>query len=114
MPTANILNRKPRTLLGHLRAERDVLVDPKRWTQRCCARTKAGVQISYESPKAYSFCQVGIRERLGGCQLAGKLVDKVATTMGYRHAIDLNDDGTHDELMEMYSIAIAHARGAGI
>jgi len=96
---------------------RELIADPKRWTQRAYARDAYGSVISATSPSAASWCSVGAvlcaavsQETLSEGDKALAFLDSNATnkfgTTGF------NDTHTHPEVLEVFDRAILAAEVA--
>lgn len=105
-----------------LQQARDLISDPKRWTQGTYAKTKEG-SIAYPPTHkdAYCFCSIGAIARVQNLlpvdaessKAVGFLTQLVTGQPGVddRWAIpEFNDSRTHDEVLQMFDFAIEAAR----
>ncbi len=79
-------------------AARQLIAQPKGWTQGTLARDKDGLQLSYESPEAYSFCLIGAIDRASGFSSKTKDTETLTTLEARNAALDslANVLNTHD------------------
>jgi len=90
-------------LKSDLQAVRDLLADPKRWTQEYCGRTAEGTPITVPSPKAVCFCIMGAIFQTKGTEYANELEDHLNASplldgVSYVH---FNDTHTHAEVLAL-------------
>lgn len=94
-----------------LRAAREVISDPKRWTQGHFARTVEGLLASADSPVAASWCAIGavrkvcleIDDRFHAYEALEAVIPE--------NVADWNDDPvrTHAEVLTAFDRAISRA-----
>lgn len=96
-----------------LRAAKQIISDPSRWTCGEYARTSRGKCIGVECDAAVSFCSIGALASALGSDVdaaensaAYKLLHRVATEESYWSVASLNDQGGHAAAMSMFDRAI--------
>ena len=91
--------------------------DKEHWTQGKFARNPEGIQCDPLSADAFQFCAVGALRHVNGSALsvsylsARFYLDMAVNMMGISTVLEFNDSRTHEEVMELYDIAIAWAQG---
>jgi hypothetical protein len=99
-------------VLQVLRQARELISDPKHWTQKACARDVNGEHIDIFSPDAVCFCVGGAIERVSktGCREAYLLLDQVAEKLTDEKSaypyLDVNDKLGHEATLVMLDGAI--------
>jgi len=89
-----------------LRQIRDLLADPKRWTQEYCGRTASGDPITVPSPEATCFCLMGAIFQTQGCE-TGRTVNKLEDHLNESPLLEgvsyvrFNDTHTHAEVLAL-------------
>lgn len=96
---------------------RELIADPKRWTQGVYARDADGCFVSATSPSSASWCSVGAvlcaavsPETLSEGGKAIAFLDSLATNK--YGILGFNDTHTHAEVLEVFSKAIAAAEAS--
>lgn len=90
-----------------LRAMRELLADPARWTQGALARTVHGWNAHPEDPDAFSFCLDGAAHRFGGREYLNVLL--LLTSLCGDSVSDFNDRATHQQVLDLLDRAIGEA-----
>lgn len=85
-----------------LRAARDLISDPKKWTQGAYARDANGDLCRCEGPEAASWCAFGV---LWGRQDATYYL-VMCLPDSYKTVAAFNDCSTHEEVLALYARAI--------
>lgn len=109
-------------MLTLLRLAFDTISDPTHWTQGAIARDLLRNPVPAQSSNAFSYCSLGAVEHIrdqwqikdrpfGAHGLVLKLLDDIAQKMGYDYISDLNDNGTHEDVVLMFKTAIAELEG---
>lgn len=102
-----------------LRAAKQIISNPERWTCGEYARTSTGHYVGVENPSAVSFCSIGALAI--ACGTSVKLAEETeaytflanaSIEQGYNWPHDLNDKGGHAKAMAMFDRAIALAEAA--
>ena len=96
----------------HLREAKELISDPKNWTQWAAARDDYGDRCSIKSNRAVVFCAYGACERVGDVHAVIHFLDRAALKLfGRADAVALNDSSLtkHETVMEMFDMAIAEA-----
>src|SRR6185369_1255158 len=93
-----------------LKAARDLISEPARWTTGCMAKNSMGVQVDPRAPEAACFCAMGAIKRASrdlGSEWDAR--DALRTEVGNAQgSIALfNDNGTHAEIIAAWDRAIA-------
>jgi len=86
-----------------------LISDPAHWTQRVSARNAENAVCQTDSPDAVCWCSYGAVYKIGGeldSYEAYGLLTLAAGSMGKDWVTEVNDDGTHANVMQMFSIAI--------
>lgn len=102
-----------------LRAARELISVPERWTQGVNARNGNGFSVSYDDPSANCFCLYGALCRVTGRALVGEaweIVDHLITSGGVFSSVSIfNDYTTHDDVLSLLDegIALAEQSEAG-
>jgi hypothetical protein len=95
---------------------KEVLSDPKHWTQEHCAKDADGKPALFNAKNATCWCSVGAIAKAHGQNTGPKqyqclgLLDRAAGALGYPDAIKLNDTANHGTVMQMFDLAIGLAR----
>ena len=103
------------TPLETLKAARDLISDPARWTQNLFARDKDGKRADPQSDEAVCFCSFGAIERFTGCKTLSEVeghLDNVCGRLFGTNVISFNDTRTHAEVLALFDAAIAELEGA--
>ena len=96
----------------HLREAKELISDPKKWTQLAAARDDRGERCPIKSDRAVAFCAYGACERVGDVHAVIHFLDRAALNLYDRaNAVALNDSQftTHELVMQMFDMAIAEA-----
>lgn len=103
------------TPLETLKAARDLISDPARWTQGRLARTKYQNACEPQSKYAECFCAWGAVAKVSG-GIENPEVDKVLQDICSKYAgmyvAAFNDTHTHAEVLALFDAAIAELEGA--
>ena len=102
------------TPLETLKAARDLISDPARWTQGCAARNVNGEPVDLMDNTAVCWCALGaisITDLMRGIGIsdASKALRRV-TPFGL--VGQFNDTHTHAEVLALFDAAIAELEGA--
>ena len=103
------------TPLETLKAARDLISDPARWTKNLFARDKSGKYVNPQSKEAVCFCSLGAIERFAGRKMLGefeKHLDDVCKRLFGTNVISFNDTHVHAEVLALFDAAIAELEGA--
>jgi len=99
------------TPLETLKAARDLISDPARWTQGEYARDADGIVIRPWSKNATCFCAYGAIQRFTETEDAVSEADfflkKTCTEKFQLDVVTLNDTHTHAEVLALFDAAIA-------
>lgn len=98
------------TPLKTLKAARELISVPERWTQNIFARDKDGGRIDPQSDEAVCFCSFGAIERFTGCKTLTEVeghLDNVCARLFGTNVISFNDTRTHAEVLALFDAAIA-------
>ena len=106
------------TVVDILRAARDKISDPSRWTTRDYAKNKWGEPTSGHDPDAVCWCAYGAVMSVSNSfharcnaeetlELAAKAIDP-----GFNCVADFNDTLGHEAVIEMFDAAIAKSEAA--
>lgn len=99
------------TPLETLKAARDLISDPARWTQGWFAKNAHGENVHSFSENAVCFCALGALDRTHNATLAIK--DRLQRHLPPEHNISsFNDTHTHAEVIALFDAAIAELEGA--
>ena len=105
------------TPLETLKAARDLISDPARWTQGEYARDVNGSGIMPEDEDAFCFCSFGAIGKIYGLNEDAAPFFHLANVCAKKFAqpvIDFNDTHTHAEVMALFDAAIAELEGANV
>jgi hypothetical protein len=92
-----------------LRAARKRIEDPAHWTKGTFARDSDGFAVKVESPRAVCFCAIGaVYAAFGKGDIVGAR-DYLDGAAGMRVVVDINDHGTHADVLALFDRAIALA-----
>ena len=104
-----------------LRKARELISDPKRWTQGEYAKDANGLKVGPNSARAVCFCSLGAIAKVKKAS-AGKAVKSKPAHILYLkmrladpfspYIWDFNDKHTHAEVLEAFDKAIAAAEAA--
>ena len=105
------------TTLEILRAARELISDPARWTQGAFARSFSGENLAYgNDPRATCWCAYGVLEKISGekqfYSAPGhtELNNSCFTESEKLFSVPaINDNGTHKDVLALYDRAIALA-----
>lgn len=103
-----------------LRLARELIADPCRWTKAgFYAENKHGWSVQPHDPVAHRFCAYGALMRIRnagpaqpnwvGCE-AAEFLTRAAE--GNRSVVEINDQGTHEDVLRLYDRAIRLAEAA--
>lgn len=101
---------KPSTTKEVLERALAIIEDPERWTQGAYARHKNGNPIGPLEEAACRWCSLGALEKAGDDPVSlDALYALNNASMQYcsKAPHDLNDEGSHAEVVEMFKRAIA-------
>lgn len=102
-------------VISHLSAMRNLLADPKSWTQGASARNKwGGVELSF-SPSAVCWCLIGASARIDGRLFSDmRSIDAMIRALpdGFSDVVAFNDaeTTTHADVLAVIDRAIALAK----
>lgn len=101
----------PSQLLADLKAVRELISVPERWTQREHAREASGMPTDWESPSAVCWCYEGARYKVCGW---GTSRANAMLVLGVRQGmtVEFNDTHTHAEVLAKLDELIAQLEGA--
>ena len=104
------------TPLETLKAARDLISDPARWTQEEAARNAAGKGVMAYGEDAVCWCAFGaIRNVVGPNDDAFDLVfDTFRDKAKVKLVACFNDTHTHAEVIALFDAAIAELEGANV
>lgn len=97
-----------------LKAARELIRDPLRWTQGWYAKTAGGRMVSVDDSQAVCFCGVGAIAKISGCTAAdaesSESYKMLFSASGEEFSfIDFNDNHDHGEVLSMFDRAIERA-----
>jgi hypothetical protein len=103
------------TPLETLKAARDLISDPARWTQGCAARNANGESVDLMDEPAVCWCALGAIARTelvrgSGISDASKALRRVTPFGLVAH---FNDTHDHAEVIALFDAAIAELEGEG-
>jgi len=86
---------------------RKLLRDPQNWNKGHYSVDKDGKEVLASDPTAVRWCALSacnlfVRDR----DFCRKELALAAKQMGFRSITDLNDNGTHEQLIKMFDLAI--------
>jgi hypothetical protein len=99
------------TALDKLRAARDLISDPERWTQGTIARDWTGKQTTADAVDAFCWCAIGALEKVASNAQPFRAL-RWAMPSGYRSIVSFNDTHTHAEVLALFDKAIAELERA--
>lgn len=100
--------------LATLRAARELISVPERWTQDVPARGKSGKEVSPISKHAVCWCMVGATLKVNRGRRHEAALDELKADAGQWFIGDLNDESTHAEVLALFDRTIARlSREAG-
>jgi hypothetical protein len=100
------------TAVESIKAIKELLSDPKRWTKERYARDSFGNSVDVSSPSACCWCLAGACIKIGD-GLAYAYIYKAINSQGTHQSVTYyNDNGfrTHQEILEMLDLAIEKAK----
>lgn len=96
----------PRTAVDILRAARELIAEPEKWTQGAYARDIEGLSTNESSRRAVCFCSSGAVYRVGGRDLRRlDAISLLRRAMG-GDIVQFNDSHTHAEVLGRWDTAI--------
>jgi hypothetical protein len=102
------------TPLETLKAARQLITDPAKWTQEAFARNKLGQIVEPDFGDATCFCALGAIQhftKYTGMSPADVLLDNLSLSK-FGMCIDVfNDTHTHAEVLALFDAAIAELEG---
>ena len=114
------------TPLQTLKAARDLISDPARWTQRFKALDEFCLPVDPTSEKAICFCSLGALQNVTGLSRYHQPVFEAAKALNRKLPIyltlgddeadftDFNDTHTHAEVLALFDAAIAELEGVNV
>jgi hypothetical protein len=100
-----------------LRAARELLSDPKRWTKFSMAKNAKKIDVSPFSDEAVCFCSLGALERVSDCPVtqgdASYKHLKKGANRGWVDTWNDDPDTTHRDIIKGFDLAIALAEEVG-
>ncbi len=101
------------TPLETLKAARQLITDPAKWTQGEYARDADGNEVRAWSEDAACFCAYGAIQRVTGVEdnEADFFLMRACTKKFEVEVIHLNDTHTHAEVLALFDAAIAELEG---
>ncbi|APH74148.1 DUF6197 family protein [Aquibium oceanicum] len=90
---------------------RELIADPKHWTQGQLARSNTGSYINPQHPSAVCFCSIGALERAAGGEFNDAYYEaraRLRDTLN-RCIASFNDNHTHAQVLAKFDEAINHA-----
>lgn len=98
---------KPQTAVEALKAARELISDPKRWTQHHFSATTDGTPCDSQDPDARRFCALGAILRVRGVPLhADRYLDEAGKKLFGMNVDQVNDTLQHDDVLQMFDKAI--------
>ncbi len=93
-----------KSVVETLKAARELISVPERWTQGESARGKTGRKVDFRGPYAVCWCSSGAVYKIGGpcTSMANRYMDR-ATGGDY---VTFNDTHTHPEVLAAFDKAI--------
>lgn len=95
---------------------RERIADPRHWTQGANARDTRGKAVGARNVAAVAWCvygavlKEGLDPDLDTTRVTWNALDRAAGRTGYRFPLNVNDDGTHPEVLIMLDSAVADLR----
>ena len=100
------------TPLETLKAARQLISDPAKWTNSYYARDSIGIDVSPSSDKAVCFCSIGaIRKFSEVLSEAEMFLLGFCSETHDTYAEEFNDTHTHAEVLALFDAAIAELEG---
>lgn len=104
------------TPLETLKAARQLISDPAKWTQTYYARDASGYPVPPTSLEAVCFCALGSIEHAANKNLLTltetiAIIENVALSEHAMAVFELNDTHTHAEVLALFDAAIAELEG---
>ena len=102
------------TPLETLKAARQLISDPAKWTQGVQARDEHGEQVPHSDRAAYCFCIMGAVNRVKPLwkKLDALLALSKITRRDFAASVpEFNDTHTHAEVLALFDAAIAELEG---
>ena len=92
---------------------RNLISDPKRWTQGAYARDAAGLRTEWDSPNAVCWCTIGAIGKAAEVAsehhpLVVRAIKQLKRAIGDRSISRFNDSHIHAQVMNGFDKAIAH------
>jgi len=97
-----------------LKAARDLIAKPENWTVGGLARNTDGVFVSVDSCDAVCFCALGAVDKISESpedRNAAYEALRDSLGEGRRMVATFNDEHTHEEVLDLFSKAIAAEEG---
>ena len=98
------------TPLQTLKAARDLISDPARWTQGWFAKNERGLNVSEDHPDACCWCVLGAMKRVSSSSIGFHQAAAILRNRSMFRLFDLsefNDTHTHAEVLALFDAAIA-------
>lgn len=101
----------PRTAVDILRAARELIAEPKAWTQRAFGRDEDGMCCDSLHPDAVCWCAGGALTKAanGHGLIRSKAREQLYAAIGCADIVDFNDEHTHAEVLSAFDRAITLA-----
>lgn len=94
-------------------AAKELISDPKKWTQCEFARDAEGEACPVRRPCAVSFCSVGAILLVSSIHTAHavpdaeSILEKASKTFGFDSISKMNDQSEHEDVMRVFDLAIS-------
>jgi hypothetical protein len=113
------------TSLETLKAARQLITDPAKWTKIRLAKNSEGLAVNVHDPSAVCFCSMGALLVVSGMYLSDVVIAKASNALDnnlpkdfvetFNHEVcsftDFNDTHTHAEVLALFDAAIAELEG---
>ncbi len=101
------------TTTEQLQAARDKIADPRNWCQEYYAKDATGRSCSMHSSDAVAWCARGALGPLVDANIrAYDILSDASWFIKEEMPPNINDEGTHADVMHMYDVAIRMAGGS--
>jgi len=105
------------TTVEILRAAREKISDPSRWTRLTYARDQLGAEVDADDKSAVCFCSMGAIYSVTSDDFCGQnravslLYNAAHEISGSRSVVRVNDNLGHEAVVRMFDLAITTAEG---
>ena len=100
------------TPLETLKAARQLISDPAKWTQGWFAKNERGFTVSEDHPDACCWCALGAMRKVSPSWKGYHQTAAILMNGSLLRVSDFNDTHTHAEVLALFDAAIAELEGA--